>query len=815
MPALRVRRLEHPDAGNPRAVRRRLQPERVIPAAVGRSQAPVTHTQERSGACVAVADPRGGRDGMLSEGLLRLEDILREMNALRQDARRAPPDWSAVIPAHPVSRHGTVDRPVLRADVLRLLRSLMPSGGQGDGRTSLMSIPASAGTGKSYLLQDIARLSTSGFAGCSLESDLAAWASKLVVFAINFNSHFLITTREARLVKNKILKTQHLVHLRLVFFELADLSSARSVFDTFLDAVEEALRNGRCTKKIIRREALALLRSRGGRGPHDAPVVLFVDEVAKILSLKSGDMLAKLRVAKGSSDSLRDARATTVSKLLAAATSMTDKVDGVTFASSLSYMTAANAATLSGRDVRAVSDLFCSDPEQLSSIIYEGLRALAKKGFMMTRDAQACLGLYHSLKSDVFITRVADSSLNLSNLSAMELKAAAQGLSYLCGGHMRTAVMLSQWLETAGSLVTSTRPHVSIRYLLEEIEMASSSEAADRTWSASTPADIDQVLSYVLLNIPVKGNDAVFCNSRAVSSPLSSSRMPTVWDEARHFSVVQGAGKVFRPRLSPIGLYQVLQGSQAQGCLLYGPLAALLRQKDTTPDERWEQAGCDLEWLQSCCRSLHPSLYKRITLADLFRSPHAAYVGGGSLLNEVCVDASHAREGCTRSDLQVLLAQAATGDDNILLDQVHLPLHGAASLDAAFFFRVVGGQAAGDMRGKVIMVGVQFKHSKVGSNTGVYPETVFKDWDNLPAVLGEHYDEWLPRFVYLNYADRKVSTFPRGLSRRSIKKAVPKFCAEHSMVRGRYGLDASIGSSAHHLVRSMDWLYRCQVTSLR
>ncbi|KAK1859901.1 hypothetical protein I4F81_002493 [Pyropia yezoensis] len=791
-------------------VRRRLHDVQAVPVQADGSSASRGGKRPRRRADAAAAKTRPKRQ-LLVDSSRPLEVLLHNLGELRQDAHRRPPDWRVVLPAHPSSFDAVVDRPILRADVLTACRLSMPGEGQGDDRTRLVSVPASSGSGKTFLLQDVARHADKHFAECGFDRQLASWASSVVVFAVNFNSHFLVSDLEVKLIKKGKLKLKHLTVLRLVFLELADLTSARSLFQKFLVAVKKELNAGHCTRQQIELEARSLLQCRGGRAAHNAPVILLVDEVSKLTTLKAGGDLAKWRVAKEKSASVHDAVTRITSDLLAAAYELTDKADGVTFVSSLDYMTASRAATISGRSVDVVSDLYCSEPEQLWCIIYEGLRKLTSNGYMITRDAADCGEHYYNIRTDLFIARDAGAQPVLSDRTKARLDADARALSYLSGGHMRTAVELANWLAQAGGLVMAGRPHVSVKLLLKAIKGVASTTMAQNTWGMAAAADIDSVLSVVLLNLPVQGHQEVFRETRATASPVTATKIPAVWDEARYQSVVQGAGEDFRPRMPPLSLHQVMQLDGAKSCLLYLPLTALLRQVDTTADQRWEQAGCDLEWLQSCCRSLHPTEFKDITLAQLLNVNKTAYAGHGPLLRTVRVDASHARTGCTDSNLQLLLAQAERQGDSILLDQVHRLRNNAESLDAVWFFRVVGGRGAGALVGKVIMVGVQFKFSHA-TCTGLYPGTIYKDWDNLHKLLGKHYDKWVDRFVYLDYADRKVSSFPNGLTKRRHGQAIPNHCAEHSVVRGRKDLEACVGATAYHFIRSMHWLYRCHVT---
>lgn len=802
-------------AGEPPVVRRRLGVRQAARVAAAGAASSATRDVSRCG-----TSARATRAGAQAAGQRSidppwpLEDILRGMGELRSDAWRAPPDWGVVLPAFPSFPDAVVDRPVLRRAVVHALRSCMPTDGRGNNRIPVVALPASSGTGKTFFLQDVARHGDSHFAECGLGPDLAAWASSVVIFAINFNSDFVVTDTEVELIKSGLLELRHLTALRLVFLELANLSMPGPVFEKVLTKLEVELRAKRCTGNHIYAEARALLQCRGKRGSPNAPVVLLVDEVSKVTTQREGDDLAKWMVTKNKSDSLRDTHGAITSNLLNAANALTDKVGGVTFASSLGYITMSQAVTLSGRRVLPVDNLFCANPEQLSCIIYKGLSSLASQGFMITRDAEeskALCALYMSIRMDLYVARATDAHLQPGANSRLQLQAFAEGLSYLSGGHMRTAVDLAIWLTQAGDLVGPDVPHVSIKMLVERLQWSASSTLADLTWNLADAEDIDNVLSVVLLDLQVSGLEQVFSVTRRAASPLSSSKIPSVWDEARYHSVVLGSGKVFRPRLTPLGLHQVWHSMGAKGCMLYAPLSALVRQEGSSADQRWEQAGCDLEWLQSCCRHLQKPRYKDIRVSTLLNAPMSAYAGQGPLIRNVRVDASHARTGCTRSDLNLLLSQAKRRGDGILLDQVHRLRHNAVGLDAVWFYRVVGGPGTDALVGRLIMIGVQFKFSHA-TRSGVHPGGVYRDWDNLRKLLGKHYDDWVGRFIYLNYADRNVSSFPNGLTIRAHGRAIPKHCAEHSVIRGRKQLETCVGSTAYHFIRSMHWLYQCNVT---
>lgn len=94
-----------------------------------------------------------------------------------------------------------------------------------------------------------------------------------------------VSNLEVKLIKKGKLKLKHLAALRLVFLELANLTSARSVLQKVLVAGKRKLKARHCTRQQIELEARSLLQCRGGRGAHHAPVILLVDEVSKLATL--------------------------------------------------------------------------------------------------------------------------------------------------------------------------------------------------------------------------------------------------------------------------------------------------------------------------------------------------------------------------------------------------------------------------------------------------------------------------------------------------------------------------------------------------
>lgn len=154
---------------------------------------------------------------------------------------------------------------------------------------------------------------------------------------------------------------------------------------------------------------------------------------------------------------------------------------------------------------------------------------------MITRDAEQsdeCSALFENIRTDLFVTRRNRTQPQPSARSHVQPQSSAKGLSYLCGGHMRTAVDLAIWLTQVGSLVRPHRPHVSIKMLMEMIRRAAWSTIAEHTWNLGDAADIDNVLSVVFLDLPVSERGQVFSVTSRAASPLSSSKIPFVWDPA-------------------------------------------------------------------------------------------------------------------------------------------------------------------------------------------------------------------------------------------------------------------------------------------
>jgi len=184
------------------------------------------------------------------------------------------------------------------------------------------------------------------------------------------------------------------------------------------------------------------------------------------------------------------------------------------------------------------------------------------------------------------------------------------------------------------------------------------------------------------------------------------------------------------------------------------------------PDQRWEQVGCGLELLLSSYRSEQATANNNVTMKALLHCQHSSYAGGRRLLRNVRVAASHPCKSCISSDLHLLLAKAGQHAD-YLLNYMHRLAPNTTALDALFFYRVTEDANDGALIGRLVMVGVQFKHLHEGTACMVMPEHTLKDWDNLRTALRKHYDESMPRFVYINVSDRRAGAFNNGLRKRA------------------------------------------------
>lgn len=770
-----------------------------------------------------------------------LESILRAFTGgLRSNAHRAAPDWSLVMPAYPDPKEEMVREGLLCGAVNELHKAA--SVGSSVARAiPLVAVAASAGSGKSMFLQQIARLGNTGFADALLSVKTAHWAKTVVFLGVNFNSCYKVTHAEVALVEEKLLDIMHLTFLRLVFLELADLSCMEAGYVRFIREVDIKLRSGSLTKDAIKAEASHLVLTRGGRAPASAPVVLLVDEAVKLRLDLLADRLAaahcKEAAAVRSGRTARTVRRGVVSEVLGAACDLTDAVKGVTFASTLDWETASDSATLSGRSVLAVSDLHCSDAEGLARLVAAGLISLAEAGYHVIRNERSNGVLYDRLKTDVTIGRQASAGVQLSDESRTGLLRAAKGLSYSAGGHMRSAAMLGLALSQAADYVPSDAPECSLRDVLLAADQVGTSEQAMRAWGAADPRDVDQVLSYVLLGDRVSAVEPTFAFTRErraspTANALASSSagggacaaeetldIPANFDHCRFQSVVLGSGKNFIPRVPPLVLLNLMLISSVQRCTLYSSLQALLQGgTEATADQRWEFFGCTLEWVHSLCRHVQPGVkYHAISLKHLLRADRGAYAGDGDLLCKALVDASRRRRGVLERELFHVVSLAQSADSSPsgahdVLDYVYRLAPCTVGLDALYFFRVVGGPAA--LVGQLVMVGVQFKCSTVESQQVLYPEDVFSDWDKLPTDFHGHFEKWRSRFVYVNLADRRTGKFRDRLTKRAKDKVIPEHCAAQSIVLGRDHLEDCLGSSAYHFVRSMGWLSHCNVTNI-
>lgn len=119
-----------------------------------------------------------------------------------------------------------------------------------DMRSGALALVATSGSGKTYMLEQIA---TEGASASLFNSDrepeVAKFCRQLQPFVLNLNRHWKLTTVEANLITDQdvVFNFDGLVHLRLIFMHYADLSASYLPyhFQRFVAAVSLALRTKR------------------------------------------------------------------------------------------------------------------------------------------------------------------------------------------------------------------------------------------------------------------------------------------------------------------------------------------------------------------------------------------------------------------------------------------------------------------------------------------------------------------------------------------------------------------------------------------
>lgn len=768
--------------------------------------------------CILTVQPTPLTLGWLEpfrSSLMTVTSMVEIINVLgfgRADDGSAP-NWARVLPVSPVMPNTSllIDRRACAEELFTMVYEeqcaaetvfkvdLEEGGSVFDGdepedrRPGVVCIVATSGSGKTQLVRFMAssgRPSVNEVSEATKNGSYTAWRDRLVIMGVNFNSHFQMTEEETELLAGEFIDFKHLTILRLVYFERADLGPSRRVsFSQYIQAVDFALREGVLNKKLMNREVQQLLIRRAGRGKEDDPLLVVVDEVSKIANtIEKPLQTLQAHVASNSAEyAARDGRVPSVVALIVAgACRVADDGGGsVLLTASESQLLKEGATVVSGRDAPHYLGLV-EDPEECIPLCLAALQVLAKNGLYVHSQEIDSTELAKLLRADYAETPRAASARAVELLTPM-----ARSLAYATGGHPRTVVKLSQKLcrLTADDDVSSVLGHVISKDFTRSVQ---------QLWQRATLEERNNFLATLILGEAVDCEDSCFPSLGTVEQTVDISS----WDWARRCGLIYGVGDEFVPRVSPIMLRRLLRRASSSSLLFYDCLKLQVDGGQTSSWMEWETLCCAREWAHSIARSLRSSEYSAVTLGSLLGAD-SSYCGPGSLLREMLVDASHARSGWSRHNLQTLLSWEGTFQENDLLDKVWLLTEGTAGVDAVMFFRCVKCPHDPTLEGKLVMVAMQHKFknllgdAKKDKKNLPSAKVVYEGWNNMATAFGPFWECWRERVVNWVLVNMEVQAKFNMDDVANVADPDPA-CGAATIVTSKTDLPTAFGATIYH-----------------
>lgn len=661
-----------------------------------------------------------------------------------------------------------------------------------DPRPGVVCIVATSGSGKTQLLRFMAstgRSCAKSTSAATVSNPFSSWRSRLVIMGVNLNSTFQVTETEAQLLAEGLIDFKHLTTLRLVYFERVNLQLSRRVsFSQYIKALNFALREGVLKKNKMNEEVEELLERRGGRGEEGCPLLIFVDEVSKIgntidqplqiLQAHIASNVAKYAARGGTVPSV-------VALIVAGACRVADDAGGsVMLTAPESELLKEGVTVVSGRDAPHYLGLV-EDPEKCIPMCLSALQVLAKKGFYLYTEETDSTELASLLQADHAEEPRAASARAVELLTPM-----ARSLAYATGGHARTVVKLCL-------LLRGLQVDENVSDVLSLVITKDFTRSVNKLWKRATEEERNNFLATLILGETVDCADPCF--------PSLGAAGITSWDWARRCGLIYGAGDEFVPRVSPIMLRRLLRNASPFSLLFYDCLKQQVDGGQTSSWKEWEILCCVREWAHSIARSLRSSVnrqYSAVTLKSLL-GEHASYCGSGSLLKDTIVDASHARSGWSRHNLQTLLSWERTPQEKDLLDKVWLLTERTGGVDAVMFFRCIKCPRDPSLEGKLIMVSMQNKFkdllgdAKKDKNNLLSTKEVYNGWNNMATACGPFWEHWRKRVVYWVLLIKDVQA-KFNMDDASEVDVADAACRAATVVTKKADLPTAFGGTVYH-----------------
>lgn len=351
--------------------------------------------------------------------------------------------WDRIFPTFPGTPKSTVGIEHAMEQLVPIWMKAMRSRSKSEARYILSGLVAEAGSGKSYIAQQLPRQASTLYKKQRNVKRKAAFASTVSFLGVNFNSTFSILQEEVIAIEGGTLTIADLWRLRLLFNHYADLrcKDVSYLFDRYIAGVLWALNEGVLSSNDIANEALGVMRATAASKPGEVAVLL-VDEPAKA----DDNMPALRKFIRTNKDDYvhKDGYLPAASEiLLASMCAVGDRSRVCVCSTSLTASTVIKAATPSGRPVEYV-DISRDDPTDLAELILDGLVALTLKRMYLSRSTTSTPALYELVAlCEAHAAAPSRAEKSYIKLQMRELlRDTAIGLSYCASAHLRTAVRL-------------------------------------------------------------------------------------------------------------------------------------------------------------------------------------------------------------------------------------------------------------------------------------------------------------------------------------------------------------------------------------
>lgn len=212
--------------------------------------------------------------------LMSASSVQAVVDALGALRKRPVYQWHLIFPTFPGTPESTVDIEHILEQLVSIWMTTMRN--EAEGRYILSGLVAEAGSGKSFIAQQLPRRASTLFKQQRNVKRKATFSSKVSFLGVNFNSTFSVRHQEVTAIIKGIIRVEDLWRLRLLFSHYAKLSRRKvsRLFERYIVGVLFALKEGLLEPGDIAVEASGVMQATAARKP-GGNAVLLVDEPAK------------------------------------------------------------------------------------------------------------------------------------------------------------------------------------------------------------------------------------------------------------------------------------------------------------------------------------------------------------------------------------------------------------------------------------------------------------------------------------------------------------------------------------------------------